>query len=142
MACGVAAAVVDARSTWIPRQLCWAGWALGVPAAAAALLLGTGRPQLLAAATGAVAAAALFWLAWRISRGGIGFADVRIAPLVGLAAGSLGPLGWWWSLLLGTALGAVVALLRRTLGRPGPTPYAPALVAGPFLAALLAPLAG
>ncbi|SDE54992.1 prepilin peptidase [Auraticoccus monumenti] len=133
---GVASAVVDARTTWIPRPLSWAGWALGVLSTAVALVVAPPR-AVLVAVLGALAAGALLWLVWRLSRGGIGFGDVRLAPLVGMAAGSMGELGWWWGLLLGTSLGAVVAVLRRVSRRPGAMPYGPALVAGPLLAALL-----
>lgn len=134
---GVAGAVVDARTTWIPRPLCQAGWALGVVSAALALGVTSGR-TVVVAVLGALAAGGLLWLVWRLT-GGIGYGDVRLMPLVGLAAGSFGVLGWWWGLLLGTLLGALVSVLRRLLHRPSPMPYAPALVAGPLLAALLGP---
>lgn len=133
---GVASAVVDARTTWIPRPLSRAGWALAAVSAAVATAFAPSR-TVLAAVAGAIAAAALLWLVWRLSRGGIGFGDVRLAPLVGMAAGSAGLLGWWWGLLLGTSLGAAVAVARRLTRRAGPMPYGPALVAGPLLAALL-----
>lgn len=133
---GLACAVVDARTTWIPQSLCWAGWGLAVVSAVVAL--GVTSPRtVVVAVLGALAAGALLWLVWRLSRGGIGFGDVRLVPLVGMAAGSLGVLGWWWGLLLGTSLGALVAVLRHLARRPGAMPYGPALVAGPLLAALL-----
>lgn len=139
---GVAAAVVDARSTWIPRQLCWIGWAMTVPVVVLAWALGAGPDVLLGATVGAVASMAVFWLVWRVGRGGIGFGDVRVMPMIGLAAGSLGLTGWWLALLLGTSLGAVWAVLRRARGRTGPMAYAPALVVGPFLAAVGSSLLG
>lgn len=139
---GLASALLDARTTWIPRQLCWVGWALCPVSLLVAGLVEIPLPALATAAGGALVATALFWLVWRLGRGAIGFGDVRVMPMIGLAAGSLGPGGWWWSLLLGTSLGAAVAVVRRLRHRPGAMAYAPALVGGPALAAVLIRLTG
>lgn len=128
---GVLLAAVDARTTWLPLRLTRLAWATMAGAALAALVLGLGWPALLRAGLGAGVAGLLYWVVWRLSRGGFGFGDVRFAPLVGAPAA-----GGSWSLLitalfLGSVLGAAYGLLRR---RSGPFPYAPAMLAGSYLA--------
>lgn len=131
---GVLLGAVDARTTWLPLRLTHGLWAataaaLGVlalasPAAAGRALLGAGL------------AGGFFWLIWRVA-GGLGFGDVRLAPVIGAVAASAS-----WSVLLiglvlGTALGAVYAFGRSLWARFGPFPYGPFLILGPYLALLL-----
>jgi leader peptidase (prepilin peptidase)/N-methyltransferase len=76
----------------------------------------------------------LYLLVWRVSRGGFGFGDVRFAPLIGAATAAHS-----WSLLLlglfaGSVLGAVHGGIRLVRRRAGPFPYAPAMLAGAYLA--------
>uniref|UniRef100_UPI000DF80383 hypothetical protein n=1 Tax=Desertihabitans aurantiacus TaxID=2282477 RepID=UPI000DF80383 len=131
LSAGTACAVVDAATTWIPRQLCWAGWAVGGVGVAVALLARLPVGDILVALLATAVTTALFWAVWRWGGGrSIGFGDVRLVPLVGLAAGSMGWDGWWLGLLLGTAGGALQAVLGRLRGRGASMPYGPALVAG------------
>jgi leader peptidase (prepilin peptidase)/N-methyltransferase len=68
------------------------------------------------------------------TKGGIGFGDVKLAALNGLALGLLG-MGVVW---LGLVAGSVAALIwRRVTHEPGPIPYGPWLLAGSGLAAAL-----
>lgn len=129
---GVALAVVDACTTWLPLRLTHALW---VAAAAGVALLGVtaGWRSAVTAAAAAAASGAFFWLFWRTT-GGLGFGDVRLAPVIGAAAGSISPTHAVVALLLGSGLGAVLGLVRLALGRRGPFAYGPALVAGPWLA--------
>lgn len=129
---GIALAVVDARTTWLPLRLTHALWAAAVAGVAVLAVTSGWRAAALAAAA-AAASGTFFWLVWRLT-GGLGFGDVRLAPVVGAAAGSVSVHHAAAALLLGTLLGALVGLARLALGRRGPFAYGPALVAGPWLA--------
>jgi leader peptidase (prepilin peptidase) / N-methyltransferase len=131
---GVVLAAVDARTTWLPLRLTWVGWAAMAVAGPVALLLGLGGLGLLRAGAGAAVAGVLYLLVWRVSRGGFGFGDVRFAPLVGAATAAHS-----WSLLVlgllaGSVLGAAYGGIRLLRRRAGPFPYAPAMLAGAYLA--------
>lgn len=129
---GVLAAVVDARTEYLPKRLTQAAWVLtagGLLACAAWL----GPVPLLRAAIGAASAAALFWVFWRFG-GGFGFGDVRLAPVIGAASAAVSWTMLAGALLLGGLLGVAWGLVWRALGRGRAFPYGPALVAGPFLA--------
>ncbi|GAB3698060.1 prepilin peptidase [Mariniluteicoccus flavus] len=129
---GVLLALVDARTTWLPLRLTHALWlatALGV----AALPFTAGPRATVDALVAAGTTGAFFWLFWRLT-GGLGFGDVRLAPVLGAAAGAVSPSHAFTAVLLGTLLGAVVGVLRAAIGRRGPFPYGPALLAGPWLA--------
>ena len=131
---GIVLAAVDARTTWLPLRLTRLAWAAMAAAGLGAAALGAGWPALLRAGVGAALAGLLYLLVWRLSRGGFGFGDVRFAPLVGAVAAAHS-----WSLLAtallaGSLLGAAYGGLRLFRRRAGPFPYAPALVAGAYLA--------
>jgi leader peptidase (prepilin peptidase) / N-methyltransferase len=131
---GVVLAAVDARTTWLPLRLTRVTWAAMAAAGLVAALLGVGGFALLRAGAGATLAGLLYLVVWRLSRGGFGFGDVRFAPLVGAATAAHS-----WSLLVlglfaGSVLGAVYGGIRLVRRRAGPFPYAPAMLAGAYLA--------
>ena len=131
---GVLAAGVDAVTTWIPRQLCHLGWVATV-AAGVVTVVAAGWTELPAMAFGAGLYTVTLWLVWRF--GGGGFGDVRLAPVIGAAAGSLGPVVVVAGLGIGAVLVAVHQLITRLSGRApgdGVHAFAPGLVAGPYLA--------
>lgn len=132
---------VDARTTWLPLGLTRAVWALAVGAAATASFLG-GPPLLVRCAVGAAGAALLYLGLWRLSRGGIGFGDVRLAPVLGAAAASVGWSTLFSTLLLGSLVGAAVGLVLVLRGRAGAFAYAPSMLAGAFLACVVRVLSG
>ncbi|MFT4294755.1 MAG: prepilin peptidase [Micropruina sp.] len=134
----VLAAVVDARTGYLPKRLVQASWAL----TAAGLLVTVaplGPGVLLRAGLGAAAASALFWVFWRFG-GGFGYGDVRLAPVIGAAAAAVSWPLLAASLLFGGLLGVAWGLLWQASGRGRAFPYGPALVAGPFLALAASPL--
>lgn len=131
---GVVLAAVDVRTTWLPLRLTRLAWVAMVAAGLLSLLLGADRLALLRAGAGALLAGLLYLVVWRASRGGFGFGDVRFAPLVGAATAADS-----WSLLVvglfaGSVLGAAYGGLRLVRKRAGPFPYAPAMLAGAYLA--------
>jgi len=130
---------VDAVTTWIPAVLARAAFAQMV------LAVGLGAfwspdPGWLAlrALAGAAAAFGLWWLLWRVTRGGLGYGDVRLATLIGAVTGAHSSTLWLGALLAGSLLGVVWGLARR---RAAPAPgtargfaYGPALWLGPYAA--------
>ncbi|GHJ50719.1 hypothetical protein Nm8I071_65920 [Nonomuraea sp. TT08I-71] len=138
---GLALAVVDLACLRLPDPL--------VAAAAAAAALGLvpvalagGTPErLLAALAGAAVSFAGYVLLALLPGARLGFGDVKLAAALGL------PLGWlgWPTLGLGLLLphllhGVVVLVLlaARRVRRDTPLPFGPALLAGAWLAVLLA----
>jgi leader peptidase (prepilin peptidase)/N-methyltransferase len=132
---------VDARTTWLPLGLTRLVWAFAVGAAALTTLLG-GTPLLVRSAIGALSAGLLYLALWRLSRGSLGFGDVRLAPVLGAASAAVDWSTLLSTLLLGSLVGAavgVVLLLRR---RPGAFAYAPSMLAGALLACGVRALSG
>lgn len=136
-------AAIDARTTWLPTVLVYAGWLAmvaalmaAVPASAAA---GAAAAALLVRVLGcAGVAGGSFLLLWMLTRGrGFAFGDVRLMPLVGAVAGTMSWQGLYWSVLLGSLVGAAIGVAYRVRGRGDGLPYAPALVSGPYAAAVL-----
>ena len=132
---------VDARTTWLPLPLTRAVWAAAAGAGALVGVLG-GPAALGRAAAGAAAAWLLYLLLWRLSGRGLGFGDVRLAPVLGAATAAVG-----WStlvsgLLLGSLVGAVAGVVLALRRRPGAFAYAPSMLAGAFLALVLGALTG
>ena len=128
--------VVDWRSGRLPDAISLAASAASLAAIGAAAIA-TGRPgTIVAAVAAAVGYGAVMWVAHEIRPGGLGFGDVKLAPLLGLhigwtAAASGG--GWWvvvglaaralmLSCLIGLAMGLVLAVHRRMGGEPPPDP--------------------
>lgn len=112
------------------------------PTAAATLLVAVGItvgkqdsmalivPTVAASLTGGVFAAVHF-----STKGSIGFGDVKLATVIGLAIGSLGAAAGWLSILVGSVAALAWARLRRKVG---PIPYGPWLLGGAWLAAVTA----
>lgn len=132
---GVLLGCIDAVTTWLPAtltRLLWLGTVVG-------LLIGQpwqqpgALPRIL---IGAAATGAFFWLVWRISHG-IGFGDVRLAPVLGAVTAAVSIELLIWAMVLGTALGALHGLVRLLRGHRGEFAYGPALLAGPYVALLL-----
>lgn len=143
---GVLLAGVDAVTTWLPLPLTHLVWASMTAATLVGASLAGSWPMLLRAGLGAAFAGGLYlavWLVWRMAgHGAFGFGDVRFAPLLGAAAAAAS-----WELLLsaliaGSLLGAGVGVVRLLARRGGGFPYAPTMLAGNYLAALLLAVRG
>lgn len=131
VAFGAPLVYVDLRTTYLPNRLMHPLWAA---LAAGLIVAAVGEPWLLArAAAGAAAGFGLLWCVWRFSRN-FGFGDVRLGAAVGALAGASGAVSWGYAFVLGTMLGAVVAVAAAAAGRRV-IPYGPWLWAGPLLAA-------
>lgn len=136
---GVLLVAIDAVTTWLPLRLTQALWVSAATGLALTVALSPDaeRTRLaLRIVLGAVLAGALFWLFWWFT-GGLGFGDVRLAPVLGATAGTVSMSMITAALLVGTITGSVYGLARRARGRPGPFPYGPALAFGVFAALAL-----
>jgi leader peptidase (prepilin peptidase)/N-methyltransferase len=136
----VALAAVDLERYLLPRAILYPTLALvaaGVVMAAAA----TGQWRRLGIASiCAVGAFGLFFLIHFMRPAWLGFGDVRLAALLGLALGWMGP----WYLLIGfmaaNVVGAVLGLVLMATGkttRSTPLPYGVFLGGGAILALLV-----
>jgi len=141
----VALAVVDWRTRLLPRLVVLpATGVLLVLVVLDALVLGE-PADLLRPLAGLVVARSFFWVLWRVHSAGMGFGDVRLAALLGLALGWLGwaelVVGLYAGFVLFAVPGLVLALVRRdreVLHRAAP--YGPFLVAGALAGVLVGPL--
>jgi leader peptidase (prepilin peptidase)/N-methyltransferase len=135
----VVVSTIDLSHGLIPRRLVYPGLAavLGLLAAVAAV---DGQWHRLATAgIGAVAAFAVLLVIWWLAPRGIGFGDVRLSALIGLATGWIGLLevyvAFVSAFILGLLGGVATTVLRGT-GRRTRIPFAPALAAGAIVAVL------
>ncbi|HEU4546989.1 MAG TPA: A24 family peptidase [Microlunatus sp.] len=136
---GLLLAAIDARTTWLPLPLTRVAWvAMGAATGIGAILGGWG--QLVRGLGGFLIAGTVFGAIWLVTRGGIGFGDVRFAPLVGAATAATSWTLLAWALVLGSLTGALVGLVRLALRRRGSFAYAPSILAGAYLAAAVASL--
>jgi leader peptidase (prepilin peptidase)/N-methyltransferase len=140
--CGLLLAMIDARTTWLPLRLIQASWLLMAAAVALGWPMGGGWPLVTRAIGGAAVAGALYFIIWLLTRGGFGFGDVRFAPLIGAATAACSWRLLVWALALGTLVGGVNGLVRLLAKRPGAFPYAPSMLAGAYLAAVVDWLGG
>lgn len=132
----VLACAIDARTTWLPARLSWAGWTLAALGMLAAGVAAWSWLPVVAGLVGALIVGGFFHAVWRLS-GQLGYGDVRLATTVGAVTALSSPALALWALLAGTLLGALTGLVLRACGRVGGFPYGPGLLTGAFVALLL-----
>ena len=135
---GVALAVVDWRTRYLPTRLIAPSYAVvGVLVLLASLLDGDAG-DLLGAVIGWLGSFAVFFLLWFLSPRSMAYGDVRLAGLLGLALGWLGlaqvVLGFFTAFLL-LAVGGIVLSLVKVFHRRH-MPFGPFLLVGALLGAL------
>jgi leader peptidase (prepilin peptidase)/N-methyltransferase len=120
---GLALAVVDWRTRRLPTRLIAPAYAVTLAAILVAWLAG-GRhlADLERAALGWLVYGGAFFLLWFIYPRGLGYGDVRLSGVLGLALGWVGwselLLGIWDGVLLGGIGGALLALVTRRRDYP------------------------
>lgn len=137
---GALLSVIDARTRLLPAAVVNPAQVAVAAALLAAAVTTSDYSPLLRAAGGWAVAAGLFALTWLASPSSLGYGDVRLAALLGMALGWLGWAQLYVALLLALLLASLVStvlLLRRRLGRRDLIPLGPFLVAGAVAAALL-----
>jgi leader peptidase (prepilin peptidase) / N-methyltransferase len=138
---GVPLAVIDTRCRRLPDPLTLPSYpiALALLGIAALLLPGGGR-QFLTAVLGLALAWAFFVLQVLIYPAGLGWGDVKLAGLLGLYLGWLGPGALAAGLFLGYLFAAVAGLgliATRRASRKSHLAFGPFLLAGAFAAVLI-----
>lgn len=134
---GVLLAAIDARTTWLPLGLTRISWlAMGLAIGITGIAAEDGW-LILRAAAGAAAVAALYGLIWLITRGALGFGDVRYSPLIGAAAAADSWQLTIWAVVVGSLAGGVVGAIRLIARTPGGFPYAPSMLLGAFTACVV-----
>lgn len=136
---GVWVACVDAVTGLVPRSAAAAAAVMMTAAAAAMGAAGAPWSWSLRAVLGGVVCWGFFAALWLLSRGALGFGDVRFALPLGIAAASAS----WLHLVVAVGTGAVLSLAFgiavRVLAGRRTFAYTPGLAAGLVAAAALTP---
>ncbi|MBE7324335.1 prepilin peptidase [Nocardioides sp. Y6] len=137
----VALAVVDWRTRLLPTWLIARTYAALVPLV---LLVGVVTQEwddVIRAGWGWLITGALYFVLWFVNSSGLGYGDVRLSGVLGMA---LGHLGWgelfagvYAAFILGGVVGGVLAL-AKVVDRRG-VPFGPFMVAGALVGVLLGP---
>ena len=134
--------LIDASTGFLPLRLSYLSLVLvSAGVVASCWLRADWRPGLVALAGGA-GAMGVYALLWWLSRGMLGFGDVRLAGLLGVATGATCLAVLVWSFVLGSVIGAVWGVASRLSGRGREFPYGPSMLLGPPAALLLASALG
>jgi leader peptidase (prepilin peptidase)/N-methyltransferase len=135
---GVALAVVDWRTRLLPTRVVAPSYALVVTGVLVTWIATRETDDLLRAGWGWLGAGGLYWLLWRIHPRGMGYGDVRLSGVLGLALGQLGwgPLliGVYAGFLLGGVLGGLLSLTRVVERKA--YPFGPFMLAGALVGVL------
>jgi leader peptidase (prepilin peptidase)/N-methyltransferase len=135
---GIALAVVDWRTRMLPTRLIAPAYAVTLVTILVAWLAdGRDLADLERAALGWLVYGGMFFVLWFIYPRGLGYGDVRLSGVLGLALGWVGwselLLGIWNGLLLGGIIGGVLALVTRRRDYP----FGPFMLVGALLAVVL-----
>lgn len=138
----VALAVIDWRTLLLPLRLVWP--ALGLTAVTVLLAWSFdafpgGASTLVRAALAMAVAFVAFFVLWFIYPRGLGFGDVRLSAVLGLALGYLGWSEWvvgiYGGFLLGAVIGGLLSVLK-VLDRKG-YPFGPFMLVGALVGVLV-----
>lgn len=140
----VALSVIDWHTKLLPSRLVLPATAYAIVAAVVGWLVTGDTDDLVRAGIGLVAARTIFWVLWFIHSAGMGFGDVRLAALLGVALGHLG----WSQLVVGVYSGFLVfglpglllALVKRDRSvLRAAYPFGPFMVLGALVGVLAGP---
>lgn len=135
---GVALAVIDWRTKLLPTRLVAPSYAVTVAAILVAWLVDQrDLHDLERSAAGWLLYGGMFFVLWFVYPRGLGYGDVRLAGVLGLALGWVGwgelLLGIWAGLLLGGILGGILSLVLRRRDYP----FGPFMLLGALLGVVL-----
>lgn len=138
---GVALAVIDWHTRLLPTKLIAPSYVVVVALVLVAAWTEGDTHRLVTAAGGWLGAGGAFFLLWLIYPRGMGYGDVRLSGLLGIALGYLGwsevVIGVYAGFLLGGVGGLLLSLLRVVDRRA--YPFGPFMLTGAVLGVLLAP---
>jgi leader peptidase (prepilin peptidase)/N-methyltransferase len=134
----VALAVVDWRTRLLPTKVVAPAYVLTVVMVLVVFAITRDTDDLTRAGLGWLAAGGLFFVLWFIYPPWMGYGDVRLAGVLGIALGHLGwgplLLGVWCGFLLGGIGGSLLALLRIVERRA--YPFGPFMLVGALVGIL------
>lgn len=138
---GAALALIDWRTRLLPTRIIAPTYIVLVPLVVIAALA-SGEPVLLVrAGIGWALMGGLYVLLWLIHPAGMGYGDVRLSGILGIALGYLGvgqlALGAWSAFLLG-GLGGVVLVAFKVIDRKH-NPFGPWMLIGALLGIVAGP---
>jgi leader peptidase (prepilin peptidase)/N-methyltransferase len=140
-ALGVLLAYVDWSTRLLPFWLVAPSYAVVALLTGLAALVEADLDVLLRAGVGWLASFALFFLMWLVYSKGLGYGDVRLSGLLGMALGGVG----WQELMVGTyaaflfgAVGGGVLTLARKVDRRA-YPFGPFMVLGAWFGVVSGP---
>ncbi|GAA0600470.1 A24 family peptidase [Kribbella sandramycini] len=130
---GAVLGYIDARTRFLPSAIIWPTYAVvGLALVGAALMSGEWDALRRAAIAGAIGFG-VFYVLWFAFPRGVGFGDVRLSGLLGLALGWLGwgefAAGLYGGFFLGAVVG-IVLIAARVLTRREMVPFGPFMLAG------------
>lgn len=135
---GVALAVVDWRTRLLPTTVIAPSYLLVIVGVLVCFAATRDTDDLARAGWGWLIAGGLYWLLWWIHPRGLGYGDVRLSGVLGLALGQLGwgPLlvGVYSGFLLGGLVGGLLSVLR-VVDRKG-YPFGPFMLVGSIVGVL------
>lgn len=136
---GVALSVVDWRTRLLPTKVIAPSYAVTVVLAVLAAAIGGDWDDLMRAGWGWLAAGGLFFLMWLIYPAGMGYGDVRLSGLLGIALGYVGwgelAVGLFAAFLLGGVGGGLLSALRIVDRRS--YPFGPFMLLGAVVGVLV-----
>ena len=128
---------IDLKTQRLPRSITYTGMVLGGISLIVAALLNDDPERIWMSALGAMIALLLMGAIYAASRGGMGFGDVILAPLLGMFLGWLNPGIVAPGLFFGFIAGAVVSvalMAGNKAGRHTAVPFGPFLALGTVVA--------
>ncbi len=141
---GVALAVVDWRTRRLPTRVIAPSYGVVASLAVVAAWAEGDWSRLLGAVLGWVAAGGLFFVLWFIYPKGMGYGDVRLSGVLGIALGYLGwgelIVGLWIGFVLGAVGGLMLAGLRIFSRKA--YPFGPFMLVGAVLGVVIGPHVG
>ena len=133
----VAQTWIDLKTQRLPREITYTGIALGGVALTVAAIVRDEPERIWMAALGAAIAFALMGAIYYASKGGMGFGDVILAPLLGMFLGWLNPgivaPGLFFGFIAGAVVG-VAMMAGNKAGRRTAVPFGPFLAVGTVVA--------
>jgi leader peptidase (prepilin peptidase) / N-methyltransferase len=135
----VALSVTDLRVGLVPRRLLYPWLALVAVGLFGASAAGGDWHRLWVSVACGAAVFAAFFCIWFVFPRGMGFGDVRLAGVLALALGWLGPLHVYIGLMVGFVIGALYGIVTMVVtgrGRRTRFPFAPALSLGAVVSVL------
>ncbi|MDQ6686489.1 MAG: A24 family peptidase [Actinomycetota bacterium] len=139
---GVALALIDWRTTLLPTRLIGPSYVVVAVLVLAAAALDSDRTSLLRAGAGWLLAGGTFLLLWLVNHRGLGYGDVRLSGVLGLALGYLGwpqlVIGLYAGFLVGALAGLLLAALKFVDRKR--YPFGPFMLLGGLFGVLFGPL--